>query len=144
MWKNLLGISLVVGSIALLVDSISSAKASLGPMVSSASNPIFSGSNYCSGNSSITITGQSGQEIIVTDVNISAQTNGQIEIVFTSLATGVEIGRYKTWNNSSSYTGSAIIDTHLNSGLRVPANEDLLVSVNGNGSYTFSGYYAHQ
>jgi len=143
MWKNLVGTSLVIVSIAFLVDSISSAKASLGPAVSSAANPIFSGSDYCSSNSSMSIAGQSGQEIIVTDVTISAQTGQQIEIVFTSAATGVEIGRYKTWNIGNAWTGSAIIDTHLNSGLRLPTSEDLLVSVNGNGSYTFSGYYAH-
>ena len=117
MWKNLVGISLIITSMAVMVDSISSANASLGPMISSGSNPIFSGSNYCSGSTTSTISAQNGQEIIVTDVTISAQYGNDLEIVFTSATTGTEIGRYKAWNIGSNYSGSSIINTQLKSGL---------------------------
>ena len=141
MWKNLFGISAVLCSLSMLVYSLSTARASLGPAVSMMSNPIFSSSAYSNGSVSDTMTGQSGTEIVITDVTISAQYNYDIEIVFTTTS-GTEIGRYKTWNYSN-YNGPATVDSHLNSGLRVPENEGLQVQVNGYGSYTYSGYYAH-
>jgi len=140
MWKTLLGISAVLCSMSVLVYSVSSARASLGPSVSMMSNPIFSSSAYATSNLSETISGQNGREIIITDVTISAQFNHDLEIVFTT-SSGTEVGRYKTWNYSN-YNGPAIIDSHLESGLRVPEMEDLQVTVTGRGSYTYSGYYA--
>ena len=141
MWKNLLGLSVLLVSVSLLVSTLSSARASLGPVTSTGSNPLFSSGSYSSGGSSESISAQSGKEIIITDVTISAQYNYDMEIVFTTTS-GMEIGRYKAWNYSN-YNGNSVIDSHLNSGLRVPENEGLQVQVNGHGSYVYSGYYAH-
>ena len=88
-----------------------------------------------------TITAVANQEIVVTDVSISAQFNHDIEVIFTTSG-GSEIGRYKTWNYSN-YPGPGTMNANLTSGLRVPAGEDLLVTINGSGSFTFAGKYVH-
>jgi hypothetical protein len=141
MWKNVIAISVLIASISLLIHSLSTAKASMGPVVSFASNPIHSIGGYSGGSVTENISGQQGSEFIVTDITISAQYNEQLEVVFTTTS-GAEVGRYKTWNYSN-YNGPAIIDSHLRSGLRVPESEGLTIQVNGRGSYTFSGYFAH-
>ena len=141
MWKNLLGASALLLSGSVFVHSLSAAQANSGPSISLATNPIFSGGGYSNSGVTENIPGQSGLELVITDVTLSAQYNYDAEIVF-STSSGVELGRYKTWNYSN-YNGPAIIDSHLNSGLRVPENETLIVQVSGRGSYTYSGYKAH-
>ena len=139
MWKNLLAISALITSISLFLHSLSPAQAQ--PTVSLGSNPVFSKGGYSSGNLSETITQQAGQAIVITDINISAQPNYGLEIVFTT-ATGTELGRYKSWNYSN-YPSVSVIDSHLISGLIAPENEDVTISVNGHGSFSYSGYYTH-
>lgn len=88
-----------------------------------------------------TIAAVANQEIVVMDVSISGQFSYDIELIF-STSGGEEIGRYKTWNYSN-YPGPGTMSTSLNSGLRVPAGEDLQVTVNGKGTFTFAGKYVH-
>ncbi len=141
MWKNTLALSALITSLALLVHSIGSAHADLGPSISSGSNPVFSYGGYSNGSAGQSLPAQSGQEYLVTDISISAQFNYELEIVFTTTS-GSEIGRYKAWNYSN-YSSGGIVDSHLISGLRVPENEGLNVTVNGYGAYTFSGRSVH-
>jgi hypothetical protein len=141
MWKNILAISALILSASVFVESISTAQANQG-VLSMGQNPIFSKGGYNGGSqTSHTISAVSGQEIVVTDVSISGQYNQDIEIVFMTSG-GAEIGRYKTWNYAN-YAGSGVINSNMISGLRVPEGEDLLVIVNGAGTFTFSGRYVH-
>ena len=141
MWKNTLALSALISSIALLTHTIQPAQADLGPSASMGNNPIFSFGGYSSGTASQALPAQSGQEYLITDVSISAQFNYEMEIVFTTTG-GAEIGRYKAWNYSN-YSSGGIVDSHLISGLRVPENEGLNVTINGHGAYTFSGRSVH-
>ena len=140
MWKNLIGMSCLIASIALLTHSLSPAQAQPTSSVSLGSNPIFSYGGYCASSQSLTITAQPGQSLVLTDINISAQPNYGLEIIFNS-ATGAELGRYKAWNYQN-YPGVSIVDTHLISGLKAAENEDIIVNINGHGSFSYSGYYA--
>lgn len=141
MWKNILATSALILSAAVFVESISTAQANQG-ILSMGQNPIFSKGGYNSGTQNIyTVLAVSGQEIVVTDVSISGQFNYDIEVIFTTSG-GEEIGRYKTWNYSN-YPGPGIMNANLTSGLRVPQGEDLQVTVNGRGAFTFAGKYVH-
>ena len=138
MWKNILATSVLLLSGAVFVQSISSAQANQG-MLSLGQNPIFSKGGFVSSQTTYTVPAVANQEIVVTDVSISGQFNYDIEMIFNTSG-GEEIGRYKTWNYSN-YPGPGIMNTSLNSGLRVPAGEDLQVTVNGRGTFTFAGKY---
>ncbi len=141
MWKNILAMSVLLLSGAVFVQSISSAQANQG-MISVGQNPIFSKGGYNGGiQTTYTVSAVANQEIVVTDVSISGQFNHDIELVF-STSGGEEIGRYKTWNYSN-YPGPGTMNANLNSGLRVPAGEDLQVTVNGRGTFTYAGKYVH-
>ena len=141
MWKNLLGCSALLLAGSVFVQSITNAQANQG-FVSLGQNPIFSKGGSNNGSQTIyTISSIANQEIVVTDVSISGQYNYDMEIVFKTSG-GEEIGRYKTWNYSN-YPGPGIMNASLNSGLRVPAGQDLQVLVNGSGTFTFAGRYVH-
>ena len=141
MWKNMLAMSVLLLSGAVFVQSISSAQANQG-MISVGQNPIFSKGGYNGGiQTTYTVSAVANQEIVVTDVSISGQFNHDIELVF-STSGGEEIGRYKTWNYSN-YPGSGTMNANLNAGLRVPSGEDLQVTVNGRGTFTYAGKYVH-
>ena len=141
MWKNIMATSALILSSAVFVHSISVAQANQS-IISMGQNPIFSKSGFNNGSQTIhTVTAVANQEMVVTDVSISGQFNHDIEVVFQTSG-GTEIGRYKTWNYSN-YPGPGIMNAALNSGLRVPAGEDLLVTVNGRGTFTFAGKYVH-
>lgn len=141
MWKNLLALSAVLLSGSVFVQSITNAQANQG-FVSMGQNPVFSKGGLNNGSQTMyTISAIANQEIMVTDVSISGQYNYDMEIVFNTSG-GEEIGRYKTWNYSN-YPGPGIMNANLNSGLRVPAGEDLQVVVNGSGTFTFAGKYVH-
>lgn len=141
MWKNILAFSALLVSGAVFVNSITSAQANQG-FASMGQNPIFSKGGVNNGSQTMyTISSIANQEIVVTDVSISGQYNHDMEIVFQTSG-GEEIGRYKTWNYSN-YPGPGIMNASLNSGLRVPAGEDLQVFVNGSGTFTFAGKYVH-
>ena len=141
MWKNILATSALILSGAVFVHGISAAQANQG-FISMGQNPIFSKGGYNNGSQNIhTISAVANQEIVVTDISISAQFNHDVEIIFNT-AGGSEIGRYKTWNYAN-YPGPGTMNANLNSGLRVPVGEDLLVTINGSGSFTFAGKYVH-
>ena len=140
MWRNLLAISGLLLSISVLLHSVGTASAGLGPVSSFGSNPVFSIGGYSSGSDSPVVPSQVGQEMVITDVTISAQYNHDLEIIFTTTS-GSEIGRYKTWNYGN-YPSGGIIDSHLKSGIRIAENDGLQITVYGSGSYTVSGFYA--
>jgi hypothetical protein len=144
MWKNILSISFLVFAASHFLDSLSNANAGIGPTTSLATNPLFSAAGYISSGSSSTtvlVSPKPGQEIVVTDITISAQYGEHLEIILQS-SSGTEIGRYKSWNYQN-YSGSGLIDSHLVSGLRVAENESLQILGYGNGAFTISGYHAH-
>jgi hypothetical protein len=141
MWKNILSISLFLCSVSLCINSLSPATAGVGPTTSFAINPLFSAGGNVSSTASFAIPAVIGQGIVVTDVTISAQPGNELQIVFTT-SSGIELARYQAWNYSS-YPGPASIDTHLLSGIPVPENEPLEITLNGYGTYTVSGNYAH-
>lgn len=138
MWKNTMAIAALTLSSAVFIHSITPASARTG-VVSFGSNPVFSESGFTT-STTLTLPAVSGQERIVTDIFLAAQPNYELEIILTTSG-GKEIGRYKTWNYNSYSDGG--LDTHLKTGLRVPEGEELNVSVNGRGVYTFSGFLAH-
>ena len=141
MWKNMIAIASIIFASGYFIQSLPKAHARLGPSTSFGSNPVFSTAGYANGSSPITINGQTGQDIILTDIFLSAQYSDSLELVLALSSNGQEVGRYKAWNYNN-YSGSSIVDSHLISGLRVPAGDSLTVTLNGRGSYTLSGYYA--
>ena len=141
MWKNILSLSILILSLTTLVHALKPAHAQLGPSTSQGTNPLFSNGGYCGSSTSHTISAQSGQKILISDVIISAQYGDSLEIVFTTSG-GSEVGRFKAWNYQN-YGGGSIIDTQLAGGIIVPEGEDLTISLNGRGTYTFSGRYTH-
>ncbi|MEC7986942.1 MAG: hypothetical protein VX278_17365 [Myxococcota bacterium] len=139
MWKNILSLGVLVLASALFVHTLRPANAQLGPHISQGSNPIFSVGGYSNSIATETVSAQSGQSILITDVIISAQYNDSLEMVLTTSG-GAEVGRFKAWNYQS-YTGNGMINAQMVSGLMVPEGEELTVTMNGRGTYTFSGRY---
>lgn len=137
MWKNILACSALLLSGAVFVQSIATAQAQHG-MVSFGQNPVFSKSG--SGSGTYVISNVSGQEMSVTDITMTANSNYALQVLLRT-SSGVEIGRYRT-ENYNSYNAPQI-DAHLISGLRVPQGEDLEVVVSGTGTYTVAGQYVH-
>lgn len=136
MWKNILACSVLVLSGAVFVQSIATAQAQQG--ISFGQNPVFSKSGNGSG--TYVISNVSGQEMSVTDVTMTANSNYALQVLLRT-SSGVEIGRYRA-ENYNSYNAPQI-DTHLISGLRVPQGEDLEIVVSGTGTYTVAGQYVH-
>ena len=137
MWKNLVALSLFVLSLSIFVHGIAPAIAKTGAL-SLGNNTSFSKSAFTTGDIE-TFPTVIGQDRIITDIYLAAQPNYEMEIVFTT-SSGQELGRYKTWNYNGYSDGG--LDTHLQTGLRVPEGEDMTVSINGRGVYTISGYLA--
>lgn len=139
MWKNMLGVAAILFGAGYFLQSFPTAHAKWGPTISMASNPLFSTSGYATNSPNLTLSAASGQEMVLTDVVISAQFNYELELIFTTSG-NQEIGRFKAWNYNGYSNG--VINSHFLSGLRVPDGESLSVTLNGRGSYTISGYYA--
>ena len=75
---------------AVFVHSISAAQANQG-FISMGQNPIFSKGGYNNGSQNVhTISAVANQEIVVTDISISAYFNHDVEIIFNT-AGGSEI-----------------------------------------------------
>ena len=138
MWKNTLALGFLCLSASILVQTVAPAFARTGK-TSFGTNPAFSKSQYTSG-SVETLTAVVGQERVITDIYLSAQPNYDLEAIITTSG-GVEIGRFKSWNYNGHSSGP--YNVSLESGLRVPEGEDLILTFNGNGAYTVSGYLSH-
>jgi len=137
MWKNILALSALILSISMLLRSVPFAEARTGTL-SLGFNTAYSISDFTTGTAE-TLSAVSGQDRIISDVYLSAQPGHELEAIFTTTS-GQEIGRFKVWNHYS-YSNGAIHNT-FESGLRVPAGEDVTITINGRGVYTISGFLA--
>ena len=135
-WKKSISIATLIFSIGFLIRSFSPAHALNTANISHANNPVFSSGAYISSASPITISGQSGYELMVSDIFLHAD-SGYFLTMTLETSTGTVIGKYRTYSINTS------INISLNSPLRTPEGEDLVINVNGRGTYTISGYRAH-
>ena len=135
-WKQGLSIASIIFSIGFLVRSFSPAHALNTPSVSQANNPVFSTGTYTTVSTPVTISGQSGYELMVSDIFLHAD-SGYFLTLTLETSGGAVIGKYRT------YSLNTTVDSHLYSPLRVPQGEDLIISASGRGTYTISGYKAH-
>ena len=135
-WKQGMSTAAIIFSIGFFVRSLSPAHALNTSIVSYAQNPVFSSGAYVSSPSPITVSGQSGYELMVSDIFLHAD-SGYFLTVTLETSTGSVIGKYRTYSINTS------INLNLNSPLRVPEGEDLVINVSGRGTYTISGYKAH-
>ena len=144
MWKNIVALAFLLLSARVLLDGISPASASLGPMVVSGNNPIVSkgGSRGSSATEETLFTAPSDQVINITDIDFTVYYGSY--------------GCYPTLKTSSGdVLGSWFVRQDENmvisksSGLIVPAGESLIISGTcGHSSnrlyYSISGHYAAQ
>ena len=137
MWKNLIPLSLFTLSFSIFIHGITPASAKTG-VLSLGNNTSFSQGEYTTGTVE-TFSAVVGQDRIITDIHLAAQPNYDLEIVF-STSGGQQLGHYKTWNYNGHSSGG--LDSHLETGLRTPDGEDLIITINGRGVYTVSGYLA--
>lgn len=135
-WKQGASVASIIFSIGFLIRSFAPAHALNTPSISQANNPVFSTGTYVSGNTPVTISGQSGYELMVSDVFLHAD-SGYFLTLTLETSGGTTIGKYRA------YSVNTTLDSHLNSPLRVPQGEDLIINVSGRGTYTLSGYKAH-
>ena len=135
-WKQLMSIATIIFSIGFLLRSFSPAHALNTPSISTGSNPVFSHGQYTSTNLSHTISGQTGEELMVSDIFIHAD-SGYFFTVTLQTSSGTVLATYR------SYTLTQLLDTHLISPIRVPEGEDLVITTSGRGMFTVSGYRAH-
>ena len=135
-WKQGLSIATIICSLGFLIRSFSPAHALNTPSVSQANNPVFSSGAYVSSSSPVTISGQSGYELMVSDIFLHAD-SGYFLTMTLETSTGTVIGKYRTYSINTS------ININLSSPLRAPEGEDLIINVSGRGTYTVSGYKAH-
>ena len=135
-WKQGLSIAAIIFSLGFLIRSFSPAHALSTSSVSHANNPFFSHGAYISSSSPVTISGQSGYELMVSDVFLHAD-SGYFLTMTLETSTGSVIGKYRTYSINTS------VNIQLNSPLRTPEGEDLIINVSGRGNYTISGYKAH-
>ena len=137
MWKNTLALGFLCLSASVLVQAVGPAFARTG-MTSLGANPSYSISAYTTGTVE-NLPSVVGQERIITDVYISPQPNYELEIILTTSG-GAEIGRFKSSNYSNYASGPHNVS--LETGLRVPEGEGLVLTLNGRGIFTVSGFLA--
>ena len=135
-WKQGISIASIIFSLGFLIRSLSPAHALNASGISYANNPVFSSGAYVSSSSPVTISGQSGYELMVSDIFLHAD-SGYFLTMTLETSTGTVIGRYRTYGRDTS------INLNLSSPLRSPEGEDLIINISGRGTYTISGYKAH-
>ena len=135
-WKQGMSTAAVIFSIGFLIRSFSPAHALNTPNISHNGNPVFSDGAYISTNTQKTISGQSGFELMVSDVFLHAD-SGYFLTLSIETSSGTTIGTYRT------YSINTAVNIQLNSPLRIPEGENLILKINGRGNYTISGYKAH-
>ena len=135
-WKQGLSIAAIIFSLGFFVRSFAPAHALNGPSISQGNNPVFSSGAYISSSSPVTISGQSGYELMVSDIFLHADSGYYLTMTLET-STGTVIGKYRTYSLNTS------VNVQLNSPLRTPEGEDLIINVSGRGTYNISGYKAH-
>lgn len=129
-----------------------------GPAVSLGVNPIVSsgGRVNATGASEVVLTGDGTSDLIVTDILLSGTTlsscKALIGVHLKRTDTGATVGRMVVDARYHDYTQTGVIDSHMVSGLRLPAGANLQLETeldyNDCSStyyrldYTFSGYLA--
>ena len=135
---NLFGFAAVLFGIGFLLRSIMPANAvPTGANTSFGSNPVFAFQS--SGSSGTLFTNNTSAPAVITDLAIAQTNNSTVtcQVVFSVSGNG---NGYRLFSNPAGVTGTV----SLNSGLQVPAGEELYYSGNGYCSgASASGYYAH-
>ena len=87
------------------------------------------------------IAAPEGQDIVITDVVFSADSSGAGEPML-KLGSGAVVGRYFIFGGT--YHGGGPAHFALQTGIRIPAGDTLLMETNTSNAinYSFSGYYA--
>ena len=99
-------------------------------------NPVFSYGTYTgSSSNSVNIPNQNGQELMVSDIFLHADSGYNLQLTLQT-SSGTVLGVYRSYNISVTF------ETQLKSPLRVPAGEDLVIVPSGRGVYTISGYHS--
>ena len=135
-WKQGLSIAAIIFSLGFLIRSLSPAHALNTSSISHTNNPVFSRGAFISSSSPVTISGQAGYELMVSDIFLHAD-SGYFITMTLETSTGTVIGKYRSYSINTS------VNVQLSSPLRVPEGEDLIINVSGRGNYTISGYKAH-
>ena len=133
-----------------------------GAVVSTGSNPVVSvGGAVDRGSSATVMSADTGQDIVITDMAIDHVMNDltcltSVGLDFTLASSGDVVAKRVVSSNwwANSYSGGGHqFDVHMNSGIRVPAGDALLLSTTRHHTdscgpsdnplvYTVSGYYA--
>ena len=129
-----------------------------GSAVSLGSNPIVSsgGRVNAEGASEVVLNGDGTNDLIVTDLLLSGTTfsgcKGLIAVNLMRTDSGATVARMIVDARYHDYTQTGVIDSHMVSGIRLPAGANLRIETNMDyrdcsGSYyaldyTLSGYYA--
>jgi hypothetical protein len=137
-YRNLLGLSAVIFSIAVLHYAMFSANAGpMGPNVGTGSNPIENFSLKCTNTQQVLVSADSSRDFIVTDV-ITGNDNTGYDPQPVTL----------TFNSGVSMAVSILQSHRFVTGLKVPVGESLDCQNATSTSYyhynvTILGYYAH-
>ena len=135
---NLFGFAAVLFGTGFLFRSIMPANAvPTGANISFGSNPVFAVQG--SGSSGSLFINNTSSPAVITDLSIAQSTNSTVtcQMVFSVSGNG---NGYRLFSNPAGVNGTV----SLNSGLQVPAGEELSYSGNGYCSgASASGYYAH-
>ena len=132
--KTILTIATLMCSLGFFIHTLDSAYA-LNPVgISTGSNPVFSRAGSVGNNSTnVTISHQTGQELMISDIFMHANSGWNLELTF-STSSGTVLGIYRTYGIDN------MLPIQLKSPLRVPEGEDLILGISGSGVYTVSGY----
>ena len=151
------GLAALICSVGFLIHSIPPAQARFGPVVSYGDNPIWSKGGTLNG---VILTASGAEDMVITDLQLSLHSDAVGDCWFTknvvlSVPSLGTVGEYSlTWLHDQSSGGAHIgrVESHFQSGIRVPAGESLSATVdtpsqancsNHGVRYTLSGYYAH-
>ena len=146
----------LTASIGFLIRSIGPAEARLGPTVSYQQNPILSHGGTLGGT---ILTAPGDHDVILTDVHLSLYSSDLGDCWFTknvqftvpSLGVVAEYNLHWWHNYGGGEDRLERVDSHLQSGIRIPAGEALTTTVSTLNEdscythdvrYTISGYYA--
>jgi hypothetical protein len=137
-WKHLIGIAAIISAIGFTTSALQQqAHAEIGPSVNLGTNPLFSAySNSCPE----TVASVPADSIlIITDVVMMRDHSDQV--TFLKTASGSTLAGFRQNRSSQGYLEGR--HHKLESGIVVPAGEELILDSCGSYGVTVSGYYAH-
>ncbi|MAA77789.1 MAG: hypothetical protein CL916_00900 [Deltaproteobacteria bacterium] len=144
MWKNIVALAFLILSVRVLLDGVSPASASLGPMVVSGSNPIVSkgGSRTHNAAEETLFTAPSDQLLIITDIDFTVYYGNSGCYPTLKTSSGDILGKWFVREDENMVISKS-------SGLIIPAGESLILSGTcghsyNNLYYAISGHYAVQ